>query len=593
MDKEYDTGDVTGEVPAATGPSTGPDASDVAGLDPDATTVMGESPATLRQPPVDPTEQFQFAVASSPPPPLLLPPPPPPPPPRALGDWAPRPFAAPGQPAPSAGWVPPRPDIPFEGTPGSWAPSAPPQPTGWNPPPGAGYQSPSAGWSPEAPAWPGGFGGPSGPAGPGGPGGPGGFGGPGGPNDWAPAGPGSWASQPGLVTDDRAPGQSKSKHLRNLVLVGTAVVLLAGAGAAGVALGRSSANQKTSSSPTVTIPGPGRSVPTGTARINVAAVTAKIEPGVVDITSVLGTSGEAAGTGMILTSNGEVLTNNHVVNGGTKITARIDGSGRTYQVRVLGVDPTKDVSLVQMIGASNLKTVALGNSSAVRVGDQVVAIGNALALPGPPTVTSGIVSALNRSIVASDAGSSLSEHLSGLLQTSASINPGNSGGPLINTAGQVIGMNTAAASGSSSQTATNIGFAIPINEALSIAQQIQQGKASSTVIIGQRGFIGVQVITVAQAQSSSTGLFGNSFPTPAVASGAYVAAVVPQDPAQTAGLAEGDVITAVDGSHIGSPTQLGTDLQKHQPGQVVSITWVDPGGASHSASITLVGGPPV
>jgi S1-C subfamily serine protease len=211
----------------------------------------------------------------------------------------------------------------------------------------------------------------------------------------------------------------------------------------------------------------------GSGTLSVAQIAKMVEPGVVDITSTLGEQGgEDEGTGMIITSTGDVLTNNHVVADATSITAQIDGTGHVYHLKVLGVDPTADVALLQLEGGSSFATVTLGNSSTVQVGSSVVAIGNALALEGAPTVTSGTISAINRSITASDDSTNSSENLSGLLQTDASINPGNSGGPLINTTGEVIGMNTAAATGSAAQAATNIGFAIPINTALAIVHQI-------------------------------------------------------------------------------------------------------------------------
>jgi len=388
--------------------------------------------------------------------------------------------------------------------------------------------------------------------------------------------------------------------MRKVLLGTTAALLLVGVGATGVELLGNTGSSTRTQTASQTIPSPSKSTSPGTSgKLDVPAIFAKVEPAVVDIKSILGASSsaclstqgeEAAGTGMILTSNGEVLTNNHVIACGEEITARIDGKGKTYVVRVLGTDKTQDVALVQLVGASGLPTVSVGNSSTLQIGDPVVAIGNALDLQGPPTVTPGIVSALNRSIQASDASGTLTENLSGLIQTDAPIYPGNSGGPLVDASGRVIGMNTAAATGSSSQPVTDIGFAIPINEALSIAQQIQQGKASQVVLI-DTGFIGVEVLTINQAKTSSTGVFGNSFPTPAVNSGAYVAGLLPGSPAGGIGLREGDVITAVNGEAVTTPTQLGQRLLRDRPGQNVTITWVDTGGAKHSATVTLTGRP--
>jgi S1-C subfamily serine protease len=393
---------------------------------------------------------------------------------------------------------------------------------------------------------------------------------------------------------DPAQNQPKTKTTGHKVLVGGLVgLLMLGILGAGIGVGLavrdshgSNSGNSTASKP---IPNPATNSGSTQGKLTIQQVVSKVEPGVVDITSIIASEDEeAAGTGMILTSNGEVLTNNHVIAEATKITAQIDGKGRTYQVRVLGADPTQDVALVQLVGASGLKTVQVGNSSSVQVGESVVAIGNALDLQGSPTVTAGIISALNRSIAASDAGdAAVTEHLVGLLQTSAQINPGNSGGPLANYDGQVIGMNTAADNGSSSQAASSIGFAIPINEALSLAQQIQEGHSSSTVVLAH-GFIGVEVLTISQAESGSE---FNQLPTPAVSSGAYVVAALPGDPASAAGITEGSVITAIDGTSITSPTELGTVLDKFKVGGSVTVKWVDTSGTTHNSSLTLVSGP--
>ncbi|HXY43460.1 MAG TPA: trypsin-like peptidase domain-containing protein [Acidimicrobiales bacterium] len=372
------------------------------------------------------------------------------------------------------------------------------------------------------------------------------------------------------------------------MLVGLGAILLVGAVATGVLIGRSSSHGTNSqSTASETIPSPGKSAPGTSAKIDVSAIASKVDRAVVDVTSIDATTGgQAAGTGMILTPNGEVLTNNHVIADGSSITAQINGAGRTYNVRVLGTDTSQDVALVQLVDASGLPTVSIGNSADLQVGDSVVAIGNALDLKGPLTVTQGIVSALNRSISASDEGTGTTENLSGLIQTDAPINPGNSGGPLVDAAGQVIGMDTAAATGSSTQSATDIGFAIPIDEAISIAQQIQQGKASSTVYIDNKGFIGVEVVTISYAES-----FASQLPTPGTNSGAYVAGVLEGTPAVQAGLRQGDVITAVNGSTVSGPGSLSTILTGRRPGQSIVLTWVDPSGTHHTVSLTLTSHP--
>jgi S1-C subfamily serine protease len=190
--------------------------------------------------------------------------------------------------------------------------------------------------------------------------------------------------------------------------------------------------------------------------VSVRAIAAAVDPAVVSITSSVATgrrgqTATATGTGMVVTAGGQVVTNAHVVDGGTNLTVTVPGKGE-HPATVVGIDRAQDVAVVQIQGVSGLPTVKLGSSATVAVGDAVVAIGHALALDGGPTVTSGIVSALERSVDAD------TEHLDHLIQTDAAINPGNSGGPLLDAGGRVIGMNTAGAGG-----AEGIGFAISID----------------------------------------------------------------------------------------------------------------------------------
>ena len=181
---------------------------------------------------------------------------------------------------------------------------------------------------------------------------------------------------------------------------------------------------------------------------------------------------------MIITSSGEVITNNHVIDGAKSISVTLDGSTKAYTATVIGTDPTDDVALLQIEGVSGLPTVTFGNSSTIAVGDSVVAIGNALALGSSPTVTTGIISAENRTITAAD-NSGNTETLRDLFQTDAAINPGNSGGPLVDSAGDVIGMNTAGA-GSNGTSSQNIGFSIPSNEIVSLLPSLQHGGTGSS-----------------------------------------------------------------------------------------------------------------
>lgn len=202
---------------------------------------------------------------------------------------------------------------------------------------------------------------------------------------------------------------------------------------------------------------------------DIQAILAKVEPAVVTIRTQLASQGRffvasGAGTGVILTSDGEVLTNAHVVDGATSIEVTLSGESQARRADLVGIDSTNDLALLKIRGASNLPTAELGSSAALRVGDDVVAIGNALALDGGLTVTDGIVSAVNRTI------SDRTIHLEGLIQTDAAINSGNSGGPLVNGAGQVVGINTVVAG-----DAQNIGFAIAIDQAKPVIEQLRTG----------------------------------------------------------------------------------------------------------------------
>ena len=391
-----------------------------------------------------------------------------------------------------------------------------------------------------------------------------------------------------VVGDFRAPRQGGPGWGKRLAAAGAALAVLVGVGLAGHQIGNSSGSQQASQPIPKPVASSGVTAKSGT--LNVAAVTAKVEPGVVDITAVDGyQNATAAGTGIVVTSNGEVLTNNHVIDGATSLTAQVDGAGTKYTAKVVGYDPSSDVALLQLEDASGLQTVRVGNSSNISVGLPVVAIGNALDLPGKPTVTSGTITALNRSITASDQGGGGSENLTGLLQTDAPLSPGNSGGPLANSAGEVIGMNTAAASSNTGQTPSTVGFAIPINTALSIATEIQQGQGSATVHIGLPAFLGVDVQDASNAGGGGFGGFNQS--TPPVSSGALIINVVPHTAAQSAGLVAGDVITSANGATISSAATLESALAGAHPGQSISLTWVDSSGNSHTGNVTLSTGP--
>jgi S1-C subfamily serine protease len=315
---------------------------------------------------------------------------------------------------------------------------------------------------------------------------------------------------------------------------------------------------------------------------NVAQIASGVNPGLVDLTVTLAyQNGHAAATGIVLTSSGEVLTNNHVVEGASSISAVDVGNGKTYSATVLGYDRSHDVAILQLNGASALQTTSFGDSSAVSVGDAVVAIGNAGGSGGTPSAAGGSVVALGRQIVAGG-GIGGSEPLSGLIEVNANVQPGDSGGPLVDSAGKVIGVDTAASARFAFRGATGRGYAVPINQALVIAKQIESGVASGTVHVGPTAFLGVELGTTPSQGSSSVGSQSN---------GATVAGVLPGMPAAKAGLRSGDVITSLGGRRVDSASALTALVGQHRPGDSVQIVWVDESGKSHTATVTLATGP--
>jgi S1-C subfamily serine protease len=321
--------------------------------------------------------------------------------------------------------------------------------------------------------------------------------------------------------------------------------------------------------------------------LDVQAIADRLEPAVVDINTEiqgsLGQTGQGAGTGMLISSSGEVLTNNHVIEGATKIEVSITGRSGTYEATVVGADPTDDVALLQVQGVSGLPTVTLADSSNLVLGQEVVAIGNALGQGGSPSVTEGTISALERSITVGG-GLAGAEHLTGLIQMDAPIQPGDSGGPLVDSSGQVVGMITAASRSDFGQSSSSVGFAIPSNDALAIVQQIRTGNETSTIIIGPTGFLGVGVQDLNPDTAARLGLN--------VTSGALVLSVRPGTPAESAGITQESVITAIDGQKVASADALGTAIHQHDPGEQIQVTWVDGSGA-HTATVRLIAGPAV
>jgi S1-C subfamily serine protease len=318
-----------------------------------------------------------------------------------------------------------------------------------------------------------------------------------------------------------------------------------------------------------------------------SGVAARVDPGLVDIDVVLGYPGErGSATGMVLTSSGEVLTNNHVVNSATSISVTDIGQGRTYPAYVVGYDRTHDVAVLQLQGASGLQTVRLGDSSKATPGTPVTALGNAGGAGGTPKASTGLITALGQTITASDASGSNAQRLSGLIETNAEVRPGDSGGPLVNDAGEVVGMNAATSASFASQPAVNEAYAIPIGEALAIARTIEQGATTATVHSGPTAFLGVEVVPPGQQRADLSG------PGVLQVGGALLGGTIAGYPAQKAGLVQGDVITVVNGRAITSPTSLTDVLGAYHPGDSVQVQWVDPSGQAHSAEVTLASGPP-
>jgi len=306
---------------------------------------------------------------------------------------------------------------------------------------------------------------------------------------------------------------------------------------------------------------------------------ATVQTGVVVVeTNLAYQNGAAAGTGMVLTSSGEVLTNNHVIRGATTIKVIVPQTKKTYTARVLGYDLTADVALLQLNNASGLSTVSVGDSSKVTNGQSVTAVGNAGG-SGSLTVTTGAITGLHRTIaVSDDQGGAV--QLRNLVETNASLQPGDSGGPLLNSANQVVGMDSAASAGFSFQESGSDAYAIPIDTAMTIAKQIVAGRSSAQVHVGGTAFLGVDV--------QPSGYFrGGAF-----AAGEAVVGVVPGSPAAKAGIVAGDVITAVNGHAVNSPTAVVAQLLSRHPGDKVTVKWVDQSTGTHTASVTLASGPP-
>src|SRR5262245_18817403 len=381
-----------------------------------------------------------------------------------------------------------------------------------------------------------------------------------------------FAFEPPPPRDDETAWGSPERRPRKVSAAVVAAILAAGliGGGAG-ALAANALNNDNSSSTVSSLngtAGSGNDSRSSAADGSVSQVAAAVLPSVVSI-EVSGQSGAGEGSGVIISSDGQILTNNHVValaaNGGQlKVTFN---DGKTASAEILGRDPSSDLAVIKASGVSNLKPAKLGLSADLEVGQQVVAIGSPLGLQG--TVTSGIVSALNRPVRtgSSDAlGGQGDSAVFNAIQTDAAINPGNSGGPLVNMSGEVIGINSAIATlqgGGQQSGSIGVGFAIPIDKARDVATQLAKGQQPS------RAFLGVTV----QDTTGST-------------PGAQIATVQSGSPAADAGLKEGDVITKVDDTSIDGADALVAAVRGEAAGTKVTVTYVRD-GATHTAEVTL------
>jgi len=303
------------------------------------------------------------------------------------------------------------------------------------------------------------------------------------------------------------------------------------------------------------------------------AVAATVDPALVDITATLTyTSGAVSGTGIVLSPDGLVLTNNHVIDGATTISATDVGNGQQYAATVLGYDRSADVALLRLEGASGLPAAELGDSAQAAVGEPVVGIGNAGGVGGTPSAAEGAVLALHQRIEATDVYDHTSEQLEGLIATDAAIRPGDSGGPLTDSAGQVIGIDTAASDSYLLGLAAGRGYAIPIDAAMALVKRIESGRGSAVIHVGRTAFLGIGI-----AASSDRGV--------------TVAQVFYGSPAAQVGLVSGDVIVDVAGQAIASPTALSALLVRYQPGDSVTIAWRDQSGVVHTGSVEFAAGP--
>ena len=384
------------------------------------------------------------------------------------------------------------------------------------------------------------------------------------------------------------------RRYRGLLIGGAAFVAL-GIGASGVGFGTALAALRTDSSASSQVQGSQSQGSTGSGSsgssgagnghgsfgpqvgrtsVNATAATAAQEVGVVTIVSTLDydSSSQAAGTGIILTSGGEILTNNHVVEGSTSIKVTVESTNKTYTAKVVGTDSTDDIAVLQLVDGSGTDVTGLTKATLdtqkLALGDAVTSVGNAEGT-GNLVAAAGSVTALDQDIQVANDETGATESLAGLIETDADVVSGDSGGPLIDARGEVTGVVTAASSGGRTTT----GYAIPITTALTIAKKIIAGEASSTITIGLPAFLGVQLATTQGA------------------TGVTISGTVAGSAAAGTGLVAGDIITAVDGTAIASTDSLSAAIKAHAIGDAAILTYTDASGASQQVTVTLAEGP--
>ena len=376
------------------------------------------------------------------------------------------------------------------------------------------------------------------------------------PGAWAGGGPGGPPPAPGQPWQQHHP-QRPSRVGRWIAGIAAALVLLLGAGVVGGVIGAAvtgrdndNAAARAAAAPVIN-------------RSSLAEIAQKVEPSVVSITT-----GSGEGSGVVLSDDGYVLTNNHVVAGagGGALTVVFD-NGKRASATVVGTDPKTDLAVLKASGVSGLSPATFGDSGAMQVGDTVLALGSPLGLQG--SVTAGIISAKDRTIRTQDQQQNPFSNqpttvtsLSGLLQTDAPINPGNSGGPLVNTNGEVIGINTAIATSGQGNGSIGVGFAIPSNKAKQVADALRSGEKVSHPALG---------VGVTESENGE---------------GAMVTSVTPDSPAAKAGLQQGDIITEFDGTKTNTSDELVAAVQSHKVGDQVKLTYIR-NGQQNTATVTL------